>query len=85
MKITLGAVVEGGSSLRYKTGSWRDQRPVLDTHLCKACGRCEAVCPDSAIHLVAEVYVIDYDYCKGCGVCGYECPTEAIAMVQEEK
>lgn len=85
MKITLGAVVHGGSSLQYKTGSWRDQRPVLDAALCKACGRCEAICPDSAIHLVAEAYVIDYDYCKGCGICGYECPTEAIAMVQEEK
>jgi pyruvate ferredoxin oxidoreductase delta subunit len=85
MKITIGAVVKGGTSLEYKTGTWRDQRPVLHVELCKECGLCESVCPDSAVHVVDEVYVIDYDYCKGCGLCAYECPTEAIEMVQEEK
>ncbi len=30
MKITIGAVVKGGTSLGYKTGNWRDERPVLD-------------------------------------------------------
>lgn len=85
MKITIGAVVKGGSSLDYKTGSWRDQRPVVDMELCKACGRCEEVCPDSAVHIIEEVYFIDYDYCKGCGLCAYECPADAIEMVQEEK
>ena len=85
MKITIGAVVEGGSSLDYKTGSWRDQRPVIDMELCKACGRCEEVCPDSTVHVIEEVYVIDYDYCKGCGLCAYECSADAIEMVQEEK
>ena len=85
MKITIGAVVEGGSSLDYKTGSWRDQRPVIDMELCKACGHCEEVCPDSTVHVIEEVYVIDYDYCKGCGLCAYECSADAIEMVQEEK
>ncbi|MBW1920899.1 MAG: 4Fe-4S binding protein [Deltaproteobacteria bacterium] len=85
MKITLGAVVKGGTSLNYKTGSWRDQRPVLNIELCKACGVCESVCPDGAVHLVNEAYRIDYDYCKGCGLCAYECPADAIQMVAEEK
>ena len=85
MKITLGAVVKGGSSLDYKTGSWRDQRPIIDMALCKACGTCEEVCPDSAVHVREEVYVIDYDFCKGCGLCAYECPADAIMMVKEEK
>lgn len=85
MKITIGAVVQGRSSLDYKTGNWRDQRPVLHAELCKACGQCEEVCPDNAVHLIAEDYVIDYDYCKGCGLCAYECPAEAIQMVKEEK
>jgi pyruvate ferredoxin oxidoreductase delta subunit len=52
---------------------------------CKACGRCEEVCPDSAVHVIKDVYVIDYDFCKGCGLCSYECPAEAIVMVREEK
>ena len=43
------------------------------------------VCPDSAVYVKDEIYVIDYDYCKGCGLCAYECPTEAIEMVPEEK
>jgi len=85
MKITVGAVVQGKSSLAYKTGNWRDQRPVLDVDRCKACGQCEEVCPDSAVHVINETYVIDYDFCKGCGLCAYECPAQAIEMVKEEK
>ena len=85
MKVTLGAVVRGGTSVEYKTGNWRDQRPVLDMKLCKTCDQCASVCPDSAVHVVDEVYVIDYDYCKGCGLCAYECPTDAIEMIVEEK
>lgn len=85
MEITIGAVVKGGTSLGYKTGSWRDQRPVLDMEKCKDCGQCESVCPDSAVHVVEESYVIDYDYCKGCGLCAYECPADAISMIKEEK
>lgn len=85
MEITIGAVVKGGTSLEYKTGSWRDERPVLDMEKCKRCGQCESVCPDSSVHVVDEEYLIDYDYCKGCGLCAYECPTDAIVMVREEK
>ena len=85
MEITTGAVVQGGSSLNYKTGTWRDQRPVLDMDKCKACGQCESVCPDGAVHVIEKIFVIDYDYCKGCGLCAFECPADAIAMVREGK
>jgi len=85
MKIMVGAVVQGKSSLAYKTGNWRDQKPVLDIDRCKTCGQCEEVCPDNAVHVIDEVYAIDYDFCKGCGLCAYECPAQAIEMVKEEK
>ncbi len=85
MKITLGAVVLGGSSLEYKTGGWRDERPLLDVPLCKSCGICESVCPDGCIYIIHDVYAIDYDFCKGCGICAHECPVEAIKMVKEDK
>jgi pyruvate ferredoxin oxidoreductase delta subunit len=85
VKLVAGGVVKGGTSLDYKTGSWRDQRPVIRLELCTQCGRCEMVCPDSAVHYVEDVYVIDVDYCKGCGLCAYECQSEAIEMVKEEK
>ncbi len=85
MEITVGAVVRGGTSLEYKTGSWRDQRPVIDMEECKVCGICESVCPDSAVHIISEEYIVDYDFCKGCGLCAYECPAGAIEMIKEEK
>jgi pyruvate ferredoxin oxidoreductase delta subunit len=85
MKISIGAVVVGGTSTDYKTGAWRDQRPIMHNELCKPCDICEMVCPDSAIQRGDKYYVIDYDYCKGCGICANECPRIAIAMVPEEK
>jgi len=85
MNISIGPVVKGGTSLAYKTGSWRDQMPVIDLELCKQCGICEEVCPDNAVCVEDEIYSIDYDYCKGCGLCAYECPADAIEIVPEEK
>ena len=85
MKITIGAVTCGGSALDYKTGDWRDQRPIIDYETCNVCGICRDVCPDSAIHVRDEAYIIDYDFCKGCGLCAVECPADAIEMVPEEK
>jgi pyruvate ferredoxin oxidoreductase delta subunit len=85
MKITQGAVVKGGSSLNYKTGSWRDQRPVIDYEICKNCGICREVCPDDAVKFENETYRIDYEFCKGCGICAHECTVRAIEMVAEEK
>jgi pyruvate ferredoxin oxidoreductase delta subunit len=85
MKLTPGAVVKGGTSLGYPTGQWRDQRPVIREELCKACGICEEICPDNAVHEVNEAFVIDYQYCKGCGLCAYECAAKAIDILPEEK
>lgn len=83
--ITRGAVVKGGTSLGYKTGSWRDQRPVIDEEKCRSCGICRQVCPDDSVRQDGDRYFIDYDYCKGCGICAFECTFEAIVMVGEEK
>ena len=85
MKIAIGAVTRGGTSIAYKTGNWRDQRPVIDTDSCKVCGICRDVCPDSSVYVVEEKYHINYDYCKGCGLCAYECPVDCIEMIPEEK
>jgi pyruvate ferredoxin oxidoreductase delta subunit len=85
MKLTKGAVVEGGTSLNYKTGNWRDQRPEIDQELCNQCGKCREVCPDDAVHHNEDRYEIDYDFCKGCGICAYECKAEAIEILPEEK
>ncbi|MGW8188588.1 MAG: 4Fe-4S binding protein [Desulfobacterales bacterium] len=85
MKLTKGAVVEGGTSLKYKTGNWRDQRPEIDHEVCNQCGKCREVCPDDAVRHHDDRYEIDYDFCKGCGICAYECKAEAIQILPEEK
>lgn len=69
-----------------KTGSWRDQRPVLDKAKCKKCLRCWVFCPEGTIDRKDDGSVeIDYTYCKGCGVCAKECPFKAIKMVREDQ
>lgn len=85
MKISIGAVVRGGTSLDYQTGTWRDRRPVVKQENCKACGICEEVCPDGAVELRDGVFQVDYFFCKGCGLCARECPAQAIEVIPEEK
>ncbi len=86
-KITVGAVnPEPGSSKKYKTGSWRTLRPVIDFEKCTMkCWFCYDFCPDSSVEKTQNGPRIILDYCKGCGICAYECPKEAIEMVSEEK
>lgn len=85
LEMTVGAVVEPGTTLVNRTGGWRSERPVIDQETCIDCGICEKFCPDMSAKEVDGEYVIDYDYCKGCGICWVECPVDAIEAVQEEK
>lgn len=90
-----GIIVEPGSSLRYKTGTWRVLRPIIDQDKCVRCRLCWIYCPDAAILEIDEEYVtssgrkysvsykVNYDYCKGCGICAKECPVKAIDMISE--
>ncbi len=77
-------ITEAGSALRYKTGSWRALRPVIDRGKCIKCLLCWVYCPEPAIIRGEDDGVeVDYDYCKGCGICANECPVKAISMVEE--
>jgi 2-oxoacid:acceptor oxidoreductase delta subunit (pyruvate/2-ketoisovalerate family) len=62
-----------------------EARRCMSCGNCFGCDNCYGMCPDNAIHKVAEGhgYAIDYDYCKGCGICASECPCGAIAMQPE--
>ena len=86
-KITKGAINPNpGSSKNYKTGSWRNVRPIIDFEKCnKKCYLCYEFCPDSAVRKTEDGPNINYDYCKGCGICAHECSKKAIDMEQEEK
>ncbi|PKK81619.1 MAG: ferredoxin [Thermoplasmata archaeon HGW-Thermoplasmata-2] len=80
-RTTISRPTEGAAG---KTGTWRDQRPVLDKQKCKKCLRCWIFCPEGTIIRRDDNSVsIDYVYCKGCGVCAKECLFKAIVMVRE--
>ena len=68
-----------------ETGDWRYQRPVLDSEKCNRCGVCWMYCPDNAVRLEGDAYVILYKYCKGCGICAEECPKKAITLETEDR
>jgi pyruvate ferredoxin oxidoreductase delta subunit len=79
-------VFTAGNAANYKTGSWKAQRPVLDTKKCIKCGICYIFCPEACIQEDAEgFFQADLGYCKGCGICAHECWPGAIAMVEEEE
>ena len=78
-----GNLYEPGSSLKYKTGSWRTFRPVLDKTKCTNCLLCWVYCPEPSIDRTENAVKINYDFCKGCGICAAECPVKAIHMIEE--
>ncbi len=83
-------VLEGGSAVKFKTGSWRAFRPVWKEENCIHCLFCWVYCPDMAVKVKdGKRADFDYDYCKGCGICELECPgkkgKKAIVMVEEGK
>ena len=83
-------VLEGGSAVKFKTGSWRAFRPVWKEENCIHCLFCWVYCPDMAVKVKAGKRAeFDYDFCKGCGICELECPgkkgKKAIVMVEEGK
>jgi pyruvate ferredoxin oxidoreductase delta subunit len=86
-EVTPGCMVfEPGNAANYKTGSWKAQRPILDTKKCIKCGICYIFCPEACIQEDAEgFFVADLGYCKGCGICAHECWPGAISMVEEEE
>jgi pyruvate ferredoxin oxidoreductase gamma subunit len=84
--ISSPSVLHMGNAVARHTGSWRVERPVIDTDVCTRCGLCFVRCPDGAIALDDEGFpVIDYDHCKGCMICHQICPLHAIESEKETR
>ncbi|HBT46870.1 MAG TPA: hypothetical protein DEA73_03155 [Peptococcaceae bacterium] len=69
--------------LKFRTGSWRTVRPVLQADKCNNCLLCWLFCPEGSIRRGQGHVTIDLDYCKGCGICAHECPRHALQMAEE--
>lgn len=80
------SVLHAGNAVDRHTGSWRLERPAINTSICTRCGLCQVVCPDGAISRDEHGYpVIDYDHCKGCMICRQVCPLDAVRGEQETR
>ena len=79
-----GVIRKAGNAVEYTTGTWRNQRPIVDMAKCTHCMYCWIFCPEGSIETAAGMFVgIDLVHCKGCGICAIECPPRAIEMIPE--
>jgi pyruvate ferredoxin oxidoreductase delta subunit len=86
MKLTPGLVAAPGSTVDYRTGGWRTERPRFLQQACTGCDLCVVFCPEGIVRKLAnKTYDFDPDYCKGCGICVRECPVHDVVMEVERR
>lgn len=55
-------------------------RPVIEEERCKACDRCEEICPPKALARKGKDLIFDYEQCIRCFCCLEVCPEGAISI-----
>ena len=84
-KLQTGGTYKADASARQNiTGSWTNEKAVIDEAKCNFCLLCYAVCPEGCILREEKKLRIDDDYCKGCGICVEACPVDAIRMAKKK-
>jgi len=85
----IAGILDKGTSLVNKTGTWRDHKPDWNSKKCIQCMICYTTCPENCITVVKDKQgnikrdKTNFDYCKGCGICANVCPVKCIKMVEE--
>ncbi|MCL2786096.1 MAG: 4Fe-4S binding protein [Methanomassiliicoccaceae archaeon] len=68
--------------MKFETGDWRTEMPVLDRKQCIDCMNCWMYCPDDCVLVKnGKMEGFRLTHCKGCGICARVCPKEAVKMV----
>ena len=81
----IGGLTEAGSSLKFKTGTWKAVKPIWDKKKCINCMICVVNCPEDCIPSKdGKRKETDLDFCKGCGICSAVCPVKCIKMIEEQ-
>lgn len=55
-------------------------RPFIEEEICKACDRCEEICPPKALARKEKDLIFDYEQCIRCFCCVEVCPEGAISI-----
>ena len=55
-------------------------KPAVEKELCKACHRCEEICPAKALTTEGERRIFDYKKCIRCFCCLEVCPEGAVVI-----
>ena len=55
-------------------------RPFIEEERCKACDRCEEICPPKALARKGKDLIFDYEQCICCFCCLEVCPEGAISI-----
>jgi uncharacterized protein (DUF362 family)/NAD-dependent dihydropyrimidine dehydrogenase PreA subunit len=55
-------------------------RPFIEEERCKACDRCEEICPPKALARKGKDLIFDYEQCIRCFCCVEVCPEGAISI-----
>jgi pyruvate ferredoxin oxidoreductase delta subunit len=84
MEENLLPIMPAGTSKKFKTGSWKFQKPEIDNEKCIRCQQCIKNCPEKSMSFEKEKNEIKFneDFCKGCGICSEICPSGAIKMTE---
>lgn len=63
------------------SGLKNTKKILVKDFLCKKCGICIKVCPNSALEIAGESAVVDHEKCILCAYCYPVCPEFAIRMI----